>query len=514
MQPRKAIVRLILYVFNLSILIRGLPLTHHGRLYIGPVSVVTPWKSISPESVDCKTSVPRAGLELTPEHKYVETKRWSPHVTAPTSGYTCSHIQKRTTCSRSFFGYDSIKKETRTSLPSAQACREAFQKFRENHLEELEYPYPTCHWLGDDVSESNGIKITLVPVEYNPFSGKYTDHILAGGVCDSVPCMVADRSGYWFNSSAPIGECFPDPAIKIFFVDGNDTLTSKTEFVSLSLQARSFKGACKAKYCGLDGFLLNTNEWIEYGRQFSNRFSSANAIRDCYNTSKSYAYLTTQAIIGQVLGSSQSDALLAECRKVKDKLMLGEPISRTDLQLFAPESEGRGPVYRFFNGSLQVATAKYESLVFPDDTAASLHGYSLGMSINKSTPILWPHAIRISRDIVDGPNGMFWFRGRLIHPRTWEGRIQEVSQHLVQLYSLKFKTPGVPDIDQGTAVENRNNWEWTSPPVIRPVAHLTLLESIALLVGVVVILMIGLKICAWRRSRKSAAAVGRSPNWR
>lgn len=136
------------------------------------------------------------------------------------------------------------------------------------------------------------------------------------------------------------------------------------------------------------------------------------------------------------------------------------------------------------------------------------------MSINKSTPILWPHAIRISRDIVDGPNGMFWFRGRLIHPRTWEGRIQEVSQHLVQLYSLKFKTPGVPDIDQGTAVENRNNWEWTSPPVIRPVAHLTLLESIALLVGVVVILMIGLKICAWRRSRKSAAAVGRSPNWR
>ncbi|AMK38067.1 glycoprotein [Merida virus] len=506
--------RMMLTILGICSFVEGLPVTHHGRLYIGPTGVVTPWKSISPESVDCKASVPRLGLELTPEHKFVETKRWSPHVTAPTSGYTCSLIQKRTTCSRSFFGYDGIKKETKISLPSAQACREAFQRFRENHLEEIEHPYPTCHWLGDDTAEAKGLKISLVPVEYNPFSGKYTDHILAGGVCDSVPCMVADRSGYWFNSSEPVGECFPDPAIKIFFVDRNDTLTPKTEFVSLSLQARSFKGACKAKYCGLDGFLLNTNEWIENSRSFSNRYSSTSAIRDCYNMSKSYAYLTTQAIIGQVLGSSQSDALLAECRKVKDKLMLGEPISRTDLQLFSPESEGRGPVYRFFNGSLQVATAKYESLVFPDDTAASLHGYSLGATVNTSTPVLWPHAIRINRDIVDGPNGMFWFRGRLIHPRTWEGRIQEVSQHLVQLYSLKFKTPGVPDIDQGNIVEPLSNWEWTSPAVIRPVAHLTLLESLALLTGGVLILTLCVKITVWRRTKRPRLSAGVQPSWR
>lgn len=162
-----------LLAIGIGIFIRdhySLPVTSDGSLYIAPVKRVSLWKSLAPEAIDCRASEGRRGLELTFEHKFFKTIEWSPHMTIPTSGFSCYRLIKRTKFSRSFFGYDAL-------------LLEQYQKYRENHPTGVEYPFPSCHWMGEDIEESRGLIIVLNPVEYDPFTSCYRDYLCSLTTC-------------------------------------------------------------------------------------------------------------------------------------------------------------------------------------------------------------------------------------------------------------------------------------------------------------------------------------------
>lgn len=183
--------------------VTSLPETSDGSLYIGPASLSSPWRTLSPEAIDCRASVGRYGFETLENYTYFPTIKWTPHMTLPTSGFSCYGLTRKTRCSRSFFAYDSIARETDRYLPSPTECREQYQKYRENHPVDVSFPFPSCHWMGDDIEESKGVIIVLNPVEYDPFHNVYRDHLLAEGVCETPPVSPTTRK--------PIGSTHPLP---------------------------------------------------------------------------------------------------------------------------------------------------------------------------------------------------------------------------------------------------------------------------------------------------------------
>lgn len=462
-----------------------------GSLYIAPTRLLSPWKTLSPEAIDCRSSVGKRGLALTATHKKITTYKWTPHMTLPTSGFSCYGLGKTTTCSRSFFGYDSLDRKSYRYLPSPTACLEQYQKYRENHPMGVEFPFPSCHWMGEDIEKTEGIVITLNPVEYDPFVGAYRDHLLAEGICHAAPCITSDRKTYWFNVTSPTQECRNEPEFDIYVQETDSQVSlDDVEFVSIGLQARAFKGSCRVSYCEQPGILLHTMEWIHLSRSMGIRFPKENNTKECYNKSGIYAYQTSSAVIAQVINEYQYDQLFERCKKIQDKLILGESISRTDLQYLVPTSFGRDPVYRFVNNTIQVASAVYEVCLFPEDNAGAFKGYTIGRTLNHSDPILWTYPIRVSVDIVDGPNGMFWFRGRLIYPGKWSGRTREITQHLTLPVLHTHKDTGNLDHDIHLLAGSVDGKEHVSPWILQHVAHSPLLESILFLVGLIVVLVI------------------------
>lgn len=496
-------VHFILILHSLWRISDGLPVTSEGTLYIAPTRILSPWKTLSPEAIDCRSSVGRRGLELTASHKKITTYKWTPHMTLPTSGFSCYGLGKSTRCSRSFFGYDSLERTSYRYLPSPTACLEQYQKYRENHPMGVEFPFPSCHWMGEDIEKSEGIIIALNPVEYDPFVGAFRDHLLAEGLCHKAPCITNDRKAYWFNVTSPTQECRNEPEFEIYIPDSaGQTSVDGLEFVSIGLQARTFKGACRVSYCNEPGILLHTREWIHISRSMANRFPKINDTKECYNKSAIYAYQTQTAVIAQVINEYQYDQLFERCKKIQDRLILGEAISRTDLQYLVPTSFGRGPVYRFINNTIQVASAVYEVCVFPEDNAGAFKGYTIGKTLNHSDPILWTDPVRVTDDIVDGPNGMFWFRGRLIYPGKWSGRIREITQHLTKSVLYTHVDKGHLDHDVDKEMHAFDGVEHVSPWLLQHVAHLSLLESILFLVGSTVCLVVIFK-CIQHNIKKS-----------
>lgn len=113
-------------------------------------------------------------------------------------------------------------------------------------------------------------------------------------------------------------------------------------FISLGLQAKTFRGACLTKYCNTSGILLHTKEWIEGSRSLAVRFPSWNKLPTCYDKNVSYASSNPTSIITHVLSEYQHDELHKECKKIQEKLLLNESISQIDLQYLIPTSIGRG----------------------------------------------------------------------------------------------------------------------------------------------------------------------------
>lgn len=300
-------------------------------------------------------------------------------------------------------------------------------------------------------------------------------------------------------------ECRRDPEIKVYVPSSVTKLDPRgVDFMSLSLQAKTFRGACRKQYCGYNGILLHTQEWIESSTGLLNHFPNVKLLKECYSSNNTYSVANVPELITHVLHEYQHDELYKDCKRIQEKLILGEAVSRTDLQYLVPTSEGRGPIYRLLNNTVQIASGVYKTMVFPDDNSGTLRGYTIGKTLNHSDPILWTDPIRVNGDIVDGPNGMFWYQGRLIHPGRWGGRIREVTKHLSHQIITTHTESGFLHHDLQEKLHPGNSHEYTSPWALRHVAHLSVLESIELVVVGIFVLGLLYSLIKYRICRPDA----------
>ncbi len=468
------------------------------QVYIGPERVTQPWRILSPGRIDCSAIGTGLGLESLEGAREFNVSRWTPHMVGSVTGYTCSKIIRRTRCSRSFFGYDSVTKESQISLPPASACADAYQRYREHVNTDVEHPFPECRWLGDTVAESEAVEITISPVSFDPASGSYRDHLLAGDTCVKAPCLMANRKGYWVNTSDPESLCI-EPEVIGLFIKGstNGSVLMDKTFTSLSLAATSFRGGCLKSYCGKPGILLNTREWISGEPSLLAKLPGLAMLPSCSPGTAGYSSVSSGGVLSHVLHAYAVSSELKECSRIRTKLMLNETVSRSDIYHLSPRVIGIGPVYRYNKDHWESSIAKYIPIRLPKTTDGH-HGNSLGLQGNTSTHVVWGHPVAFSQDVVDGPNGIFWYRGELVVPGLYGGDISEITESLTKALTRSSKTSGamahLPDVLSRLGEET----SWTSPEVIRPIAHLSVFWSVVLIIMGILTTWL---IVTWLKSR-------------
>lgn len=284
----------------------------------------------------------------------VKANKWNGHQTDPTAGFMCTGVRQETVCEKGFFGGESVNKDNRPFTPDITKCRDAYD--RDGHAVLDEHPYPNCVWLSTRVVSHDTIEIVPLTIEYDPFQDTYRDHSLSKGICSATPCLSAARDGYWFNTTNPKKSCQLPQPIELAFQARPSGPVGTLSFMSLSLQASSFKGSCRLEMCGANGVKLNTNEWITAPTL------NLDGVPKCVDRNPAVNLLTNSGMMLHLAGLLQHDESVRECQRVKRQLMMNATISRSDLTLIRPVREGPGPVYKVSNGTLWVAKAQYDIL--------------------------------------------------------------------------------------------------------------------------------------------------------
>lgn len=130
--------------------------------------------------------------------------------------------------------------------------------------------------------------------------------------------------------------------------------------------------------------------------------------------------LTDDAILRHAIRAYQTGEEYAKCQETKEKLMTGEKVNRFEISRLQPQIKGNQPVYRFDGENWLVASAKYDMVIYPQRQGVGLSVGLLGVLRNTTSKVLWLFPHQIDDHTVDGPNGMFWYRGTLYNPRIPE----------------------------------------------------------------------------------------------
>lgn len=88
----------------------------------------------------------------------------------------------------------------------------------------------------------------VIPVSFSAYLVPH--HHDSAQHCVSTPCLSSARDGYWFNTTDPKKSCKLPQPIELAFREKPTGGVGATSFMSLSLQASSFKGSCRLEMCG------------------------------------------------------------------------------------------------------------------------------------------------------------------------------------------------------------------------------------------------------------------------
>lgn len=396
-------------------------------LFIGPVTLLSSWKDADPGLIDCKTigrrTVDRVDLPITKMGLI-----WSGHNTYTVGGFICIGKRRTIQCSRSFFGTDSLEQTEVNYVPTVGHCLDAYKRFSEHHTEFEGYPTPNCHWLSTSTARVDFVHIEATSSQYDTFRGGYSDHLLAGGRCLEAPCLLSTKDGYWINTTHPTEKCmFGDPVEFKMSAEYTDENLSLIQFLSLSVMATDFREACRSTLCEREGFRLSTGEWVSFNKVENLTLPA------CATSSLEVKRFTSEAVLRHMVNEVNLSQDYQKCKQLKTKMMENNTISRYELALLRPSVTGSRPVYRIKDGKVMVAKADYQVISRNIDSEFNSVG-TFGTILSTRQPAVWTEARRLSSMLVDGPNGMFWFKGLLVDPQTWEGSLPDILKEISDPY--------------------------------------------------------------------------------
>lgn len=464
-------------------------------IYVGPVALLSPWKVAEPNSIDCKTvgrrTVDKLNLPIT-EVGYI----WSGHNTHSVAGFICVGKRRTITCSRSFFGSDEITTNEVNFPPSVSHCHDAYKRFLDHHSEFEGYPSPNCHWLSTSTATIEIVHIESSSSQYDAFRGGYTDHSLHNGRCVMSPCLLSTKDGYWINSSVPTQSCtFGDPVEFKLSEELKSGSSHRVQFLSLSVMATDLAGSCQSILCDKRGIKLSTGEWISFANK------EITDLPPCSNGTLAVKRLSSESVLRHMVSEVVHSQDYSRCRRLKEQMMENMTISRLDLSLLQPSAIGYRPVYKVEHGSVLVANADYQLLTIGSSKNQNVAGV-LGSNLRTGVLAWWSEARKVKQNFVDGPNGLFWYKGELINPRTWEGSIPEILKEMQDPYV------GEKETDLTVAEEHQDILLWDSKDIlVSSVRAKWKLWITLILIGVVglVLVIVVIKIKTYFVCKKQAS---------
>lgn len=348
-------------------------------------------------------------------------------------------VRLHTRCSKGLFGGLDIEYLEQHFEPSESECVTGVHKVLDGTADFEAYPVESCSWMRTNTETKTFIKITKRNVMYDPYENVAVSELFQNMKCLSNFCPTIHQGQFWLPNEHHRPTCIKDHLDKvIFFIQPKGRQVMN--FWSPDFNAPSGHQLCTMKFCGMYGFLFHDNTWIGVDKA---KFTTDPDIKyfmydvpECNKTTR--LNLVEEEYSVHVAEETLLDKFLeTECLKTKESLILGEPVSRVQLQSLAPRVPGLHRVYRLINGTIETGVGEYRLVALRQPTGNN----PIVVEDSSGTVIRWNYwTYDKKHNIIDGPNGLFLHNNVLsFHNMNIEEYQNAVALSLKQVIPL----PGV-----------------------------------------------------------------------
>nr|WCD44318.1 putative glycoprotein [Hattula rhabdovirus] len=377
-------------------------------LFYGPTSNTISWHPIQPKEIICRQRIlpelAPSTTEKIPARKLTYTDSHS------VPGYLCSKSRWDVICTENFLGGRTLTHQLHPSLPSEIECVEAVKIFRTSHNLDLGFPPEDCGWWSTNTASQTQVHVTESTVEMDPYSLILLDPRFATGSCKIPPCQLSTMDTIWMNRTDLKKSCPKNQLIDVYKFN-----SSSPDFYSPDLIGSTLSGSCQMMVCGGKGLRLITGEWIGLEARNTREQEWYSNYPKC-SDHVSVNDISLTGIISHLNKISLIDEQYRLCVNTKEKILSGEPISRTDLGSIAHSAPTPGPVYRLNNDNLEVGLSDYQTLESVDPVKEGLDLDVIGRTVATQVLVKWNYWVDHTTSLREGPNGMISVSGYLVNP--------------------------------------------------------------------------------------------------
>ncbi|AJG39167.1 glycoprotein [Wuhan House Fly Virus 1] len=387
---------------SLSILILSsiiFQIIQNSNLVVVPKSLNLKWTAIHPELLKC----PATKIHFYPLAEY----SYNITITRPTfdeqqraEGILCHKFELTTTCYVGWLGSQVVTKSITASKIKISECQEAYRKYAEGDYESGEHPAADCSYFSTTPVTKIHIKVTPHPVHVDPYSDMLIDPIFPSGRIGFNQHTTIHDSAIWFMTSDINRDICKslDPIEGILYFPSELAeprhLHDGAIIWSDEFPEKTFKDACRIKFCNHVGIRFNDGEWLMLN--FTDAVDqSKNIWWSNLPACRPDVVLRTASVISDIrhrFDSALELLLNLQCINTIQKLRQRQPITVSELAYLIPLNPGPGNVYQLTPQGLLVGQGLYVGSRRP------LVDY-IKLTQNYSK---W-HAVE---DVLIGPNGL------------------------------------------------------------------------------------------------------------
>uniref|UniRef100_A0AB38ZKA7 Glycoprotein n=1 Tax=Suncus murinus rhabdovirus TaxID=3139574 RepID=A0AB38ZKA7_9RHAB len=243
---------------------------YHSPPLVLPIQNEREWKPANLSTIHCPDS-----SHLGPdEHRTIETwlvSRPKEQIKNQIKGYLCHKARWITRCEYTWYFSKTVSRKIEPLPPIELECKEAFSKKEEGLLLRKGFPPAECYWAGTNDEYYDQVDVSDHPATYDPYKDGVTDSVFIGGQCKKRVCETVHDSTLWIEvgtDSRPPA-CTFDEEEQLELVSGikgaggaKQKVQHSVFVVGTNYPFMDAKGACKFRYCGKDGMLLQNGLWF------------------------------------------------------------------------------------------------------------------------------------------------------------------------------------------------------------------------------------------------------------
>nr|APG78749.1 putative glycoprotein [Wuhan House Fly Virus 1] len=337
-----------------------------STLVVVPKSLDLKWTAANPDVLKC----PATKIHFYPLAEY----SYNITITRPTfneqqkaEGILCHKFELTTTCDVGWLGSQTITKTITASKIKLSDCQEAYKRYVEGDYESSEHPPAECSYFSTTPVTKTHIKITPHPVHVDPYSDTLIDPIFPSGRIGFNQHTTIHDSAIWLMTSDINRDICRslDPIEGMLYFPSELTepryLHDGAIIWSDEFPEKTFKYACRIKFCNHVGIRFNDGEWLMLN--FTDAVDqSKNVWWSNLSSCHPDVVLRTASVISDIrqrFDSALELLLNIQCINTIQKLRQRQPITVSELAYLIPLNPGPGNVYQLTSRGLLVGQGIY-----------------------------------------------------------------------------------------------------------------------------------------------------------